>query len=282
MSKVPPPVSLPKPKSVTRASDVKTTEHGRLLQLVWEDLPSVVDEFFGFASSSEALAEAKASAIAKFDEHVGSLSGALKKLESSQEHHDDRLAIKTLCRQLDGLRKAAAGLELPPVKPGVENVVIEAVVTETKGSAWDPITKEIGFVDLSCTVQSRKDLYLSVEETGALSKALRSMTSLFPFSDDADRQAAALLKAYRSNPEPLPPPAWFTLTRDIPLWVDIRATPTPVGQLLRELKTLRGYAPPRTEILVIIDLDGRDPVIEMLNDEGFHVGTTFWLEGLGG
>lgn len=281
MSKIPAPVSIPKPKSVTKTADAKTAEHGMLLQLAWEKLPLVADEFFGFGSNSEALANAKATAIAEFDRRIGEVSSALQRMNGSTT---DQREVKALCRHLEALRKAATGVELPQTKTGVEHVVIEAPIAEAKEPAWGQKAKEklVGFVDLSCTVQIRKELYLGFEDTDPISQALRGIASRFPFSDEPAQYAPALLKAYAGNPGPLPLPTWFTWTTDIPLWIDIRATATPVGQLLRELKTLRGYAPMQTEILVIADLDGRDSALQMLNDEGFHVGTRFWLEGLGG
>lgn len=62
-------------------------------------------------------------------------------------------------------------------------------------------------------------------------------------------------------------------------WIDVRVTDLPVGQLLRELKTLRSYAPYDTLILVVMNKVDPD-VRKMLGNEGFVAVSRAWLEKL--
>lgn len=73
---------------------------------------------------------------------------------------------------------------------------------------------------------------------------------------------------------------WMCRHDTFNFWIDLRPTDIPVGQLLRELKTLRGYAP-RDAVIAVVLAQAPESTLEMLRHEGFQALTRDMLLNLG-
>ncbi|HEY0947461.1 MAG TPA: hypothetical protein VGD81_19415 [Opitutaceae bacterium] len=271
MSKVPTPLSRPTPRSHRKSSDAATEQHAALLKLVWENLDAAVKNVFSMSDAtfeSQRIEEEES-----YRQHADyAASDARKK---AAEYDQPR------AEALERLGKAVAAMGKKRI-PAPDNALRTAIITERILEA--PIeeqrasrTETVGFIDIACTVTCPSRLELEDH----LPCRLHTI--------EPSRHEIHRATLFRRDPydlrdiesQEVKAPTWKMRSKVVSLWIDVRTLETPVGQLLRELKTLREFAPMNHQILVVTE--SVDPAVRsMVNHEGFYIVSREWLEDLAG
>lgn len=225
MSKIPKRKSSAEPLS--KKNEVQTQSHQDMLEVVWARLDTLAAHLYTTPVPTDLKAICNRAALA-FDEASRAASNRGEKANASL---------------LDNYAGAIRTLEgQPPTAPVAPVLTRKGVAVELV----DPIAQRegavAGYVDITATVLKRHHAV---------------QTFLLPFESDDDGMMETLLDRHQVDRDEYLagnlracPPAWGSADGAVTdILIDIRPTAPPVGQLLRELKTLRGCAPvwPRDE-----------------------------------
>lgn len=143
----------------------------------------------------------------------------------------------------------------------VKSKTVEQIIYETKGRPGAEREEQIGFIDIECVVKYPYEI---------------SLASGLPYDL---RELDIHLRHYWNDTTKLDEfeePTWEVSTTNETVWIDIRPDLPKLGQLLRELKTLRSYAPENSFICVVTSVADKQS-IEILAAEGFILIPHEWL-----
>ena len=257
MSKVPSPPRLPAAKSLSKRATA-SQEHDRLLRLVWDKVDLLASVFY--ATNGERLAARERDAADA--EHRRDVASALEqarswvKLCGSGEMGE---ALASLVEQLKFAKKRGVPKLKPELWwPRVESKRLAAPICSdlVTGSG-----RTVGYIDVEVRMQVTRSIRFHSGVPHWLTRG-----------DDAEREArakrapaadAATIRA--DGPKAA---SWSAFRHERRLWIDVRPSLAPIGQLLRELKVLRQYAPVESDIVVVYTEDDAQGV-DMLEHEGF-------------
>lgn len=285
MSNIPKPARLPKPKSTKGADPADTAEHAELLTLAWSNLDRIIARVF-----VPPVARIQADRQKAWDVYLRRLPKLIENARRHAAHRradavqgDPRGELEEGARLLD---QAAARLSAfqkapPPVcppaalQPSYEGAELAFPLTVWKGRPSDLQETIVGFVDISCQVHlpAVGELCLFGAIPHVLEDGACPSNYGFPLLGDPSPSAAQHfpLRDLASLAE-VELPTLHMSPDDYIFWVDIRPTEGPVGQMLRELKSLRSYAPKNVIILVLMN-EVSPTTAAMLQQEHFLVMT---------
>lgn len=267
MSKLPKVPKVPRPASKVSHEQASTEAHEMLLRLVWQHIDDLVSA--RFSSVPVRVLDEAPSAIAKHTEETTSIINALERhVKGDRLNAEIKSSIKhyiPLC--MEYAKKAPPKLEedAEALQVTVENTTLERPIVETKGRRGEERTEQIGFIDLECQIR----IPVRAEIDCGIPYSIRSFTSTY----------GSLFEDRLKKGDPFENPQWSIVTEQRLIWIDIRPELPAVGQLLRELKTLRTYAGTRSFIWVFTE--AVDPEIaDMLHEEGFLISDRDWIENI--
>lgn len=277
MSKIPP---ITKSKALPQ-SNASSEAHAMLLTLTWAKLDALIASLFGIAPAKRPLtiAAAKEAFSAKMNTVAAEADNYRM---TAGEHLGEMSDVPTEALQRLAQRLRAHGdYELGSVdetwfSTKVTRRELEHPLYVTKGSRTASRQELAGFVDIVCGLDIPTELSVSCAPRIGRKMDEQSLEDFFSdpavvdFGTDADELDAVQLSA----------PMWF-MGRDFPrLWIDIRPTDTLIGQLIRELKTLRDIADEADSGLLVVVETIDDTHRAMLKHENILVVTRQELESL--
>lgn len=269
MSVVPKPPTVPKPKSLAKTDDVATAEHAVLLKRVWRNLDGIIDVLF---SADQAT----------FDEQVGyRVEGYLTRCAHAAQHAhqlaggydgDPRVAVMNALAKRLAAQDAATVPPLPATiaKATIATRTLEEPLVEWKMAAGNKKRIEVGFVDIACQVDIPHRVELRANLPGFLNDGTRDALLGTIFARRTDSLTVDEIGA------PLEAPRWITEDKRRTVWIDVRVTAPALGQLVRELKTLRGYCGYDADVLVVMPVVDED-IRDILLHEDFTAIDVKWL-----
>lgn len=274
MSRFPKPPTRPKPKSLSGTNDAACEAHDDLLRLVWSKIDLAIKKLFSLRD--DRLTQQRLAAEEKYRTRIEiSIESAAKLADRFKDERS--VALKSLGKELSSLmRKKIAPPDPGVAVPSIESKTLEFPIVETKGTRYEPKRVDVGFIDIACEVVRPIELslydslphFLDQVRPDAQDRMLRSVW------DDDDRIALEVIQHWTPTV-----PSWHMDHRHVTLWIDVRTTITPVGQLLRELKTARTHAP--SDVLMIVVMEEVDPEVRaMLEHENILALSREWLEEL--
>lgn len=266
---IPKPPTLPKPKALSLINDASRTEHDALLRRVWRNLDGIVEVLY-----SADLAAFQDQAAHHVERYLARCSYASQQAYGlASGYDDDRRAtvMKELATRLAGQEATS----LPPLPATIARAKIttrtlEEPLTELKTSAGSKKLIEVGFVDIACQVKIPLSVELHTNLPRFLNDGTREGMIGSIFAQRLDTLSADEIGAT------LQAPSWITEDKHRSVWIDVRVTVPALGQLVRELKTLRGYGAGGVDVLVVLPSIDKDTK-EMLLNEHFVVFDTAWL-----
>lgn len=234
MSQIPKPSSTPKPKVLSLSNDASRTEHETLLRRVWRNLDGVVDVMFSpdpaaFEEEAAHCVKAYLTRCARAAQHANQLAG-----DYSGSHQ--AAAMSALATRLAAQDAAA----VPPIPAAIARTTIatrtlEEPLVEWKISAGNKKRIEVGYVDIACQVHIPRRVELRANLPEFLNDGTQNGLLGTIFARRREDLTVDDIGA------PLTPPCWTTEHKQRTVWIDVRVTPMALGQLVRELKTLRSY-----------------------------------------
>jgi hypothetical protein len=257
MSKAPkPPARLPAPKSLSKRA-AATEEHDRLLRAVWANLDALaLALYIGNGRKIAAAAEAKAKL------HKKQLATALAEAKSWLKASDDdqsRAALLSIADQLSFAQKT--GVPTLPTDlyiPEVVRKILEAPISRDPVHGSGPT---VGYIDVEVILS----LASSISLDDGIPYWLTPREKETAEQRDRRRAHAHLLESHQSGVKAA---SWNSGRVNHRLWIDVRPELGSMGQLLRELKVIRDFAPFDTDIAVVFRETDKQAV-EMLRNEGF-------------
>lgn len=257
------------------SSDASTTEHGDLLLLVWSNIEplirtatrpvqNAVDEMFHKAWS------AYLKDISVLATHLtkGAKEGNVSSADS------DRIIAEL--RAIEAAPPAIPRAEL--FCPEIEEMELEAPIFDSQLDRYGRRQeKQVGFIDIDLTISRISTLTI---ETG------------FPSWVEEEIEGVdygwTMLSEVEANSESKPDSRWAGFTPPPPtvtpfsdshrIWVDVRKSDMPVGQLIREIKLMRSYEPEASFFVVLEDASSQTK--EMLMHESIMPFTRKTIEYL--
>lgn len=262
MSKAPAPERLPAPKSISKRA-ASNAEHDRLLRLVWDKLDAVV-----MAVYLEPARRFAADAVTKADDYPREVEWALQEAKSWLKEcggGEVSASLKTVVEQLSFAKRAGLPELLPEVYlPVVESKDLAAPIHDDTSSGQ----KLVGYIDAQVRMNTVRSIYFK----SGIPHWLRARKNE---TREERNQRRADFRAVDANRYGVEPASWSGMREKQFLWIDVRPQLMPIGQIMRELKVLRSYAPNsysrygvNTDIVVAY---GDDDAVaqEMLINEGF-------------
>jgi hypothetical protein len=255
MSKIPPPAKLA--TASTRAGTTKTdsAEHTRLLTLLWSNFDAIIRHLFLIDP-----AQAPDLTSSSVEKYRNDLAKAIANCRRYQKEPTDQAAGRALARLLNTM-----GTFRDQEPPAVDPTLLEATVL--KRTLAHPLMqdrghgkplKQVGFVDAWARVGVPKGVSLSHEPL-----LFHHLVDCFYLDEEHQPSARDLEGGV------LAPPTWRAVTEDVDVMFDIRTTVPPIGQWLRELKTLDALGDPHLTVVVVDQID--EVRRHMLEHEGFLV-----------
>lgn len=275
MSRIPTPANGPKTPSISRSKDAATAEHAELLALTWRKLEAVARRLFSMkeerAKEQQHLAEERYRSRAEYASRWALTKAAEYENEVGPALKDLGNAVATISKKKIVPPDPASFL------PEVIDPELEAPIHEEKGPWNNRRREQIGFIDIACDIRQAKELSLSEKLPWCLEKEEPSHhDSLLRRAMNQRENRLTLPTIRQSQPTP---PEWSMSHLTSSVWIDVRVSVTPIGQLLRELKTLREIAPSGTLVMVVVE-NMPPETINMLLHEGFIAITKEFLEAL--
>lgn len=272
MSQIPVPPALPKPKSLSKNNDAATAEHDALLRRIWRNVDAIIAALF-----SKKRADFESSLQYQIESYLQKLESAAERArrlasdsEVDEEFRREAAAFaERLTKVTDRLIPQAAD-ELFEVK--VDSRSLAAPLIERKTVAGNMRATHVGFVDMECSIRIPSRVELDPNLPWAFtSSSAYALCKAGEFSTSFSSNELA------KGPEA---PYWKVEHDRADVWIDVRVTPLPLGQLMRELKTLRGYGDRDT--IVFVAMPSIDAETEaFLRAESFFPITAQWLSKLG-
>jgi len=269
MSQIPKPPTLPKPKALSPINDACRAEHEALLRRLWRNLDGIIAVLY--SADSAAFEEQVAGRV---DNYLARRTRAAEHAhELASSYGDDRRAavMAALATRL-APNDATSVPPLPSAiaKARIATRTLEESLIEWKTSAGNTKRIEVGFVDIACQVSIPDRVELSANLPRFLNDGTREamLGSIFARRPDtlSVDEIGATLQA----------PSWITEDKHRSVWIDVRVTTPALGQLVRELKTLRGYGVGSVDVLVVLPSVDEETK-EILLDEHFVALDAEWL-----
>lgn len=286
MSKIPPPKTIPSPKSVSDKKAASTREHEDLLLLFWQNRDAIADIIY---SPDEDRFDATLKRLwRKYQDKLMAVSETVAGFAASGQSAEG--VLPDWSRLQHHLKVLAKG-KMPPLPyDSILSTISEAhlaheltVQKPLRDDRWRTRTEVVGFVDAYCVINA-----LMINRLG-----FDSDLSGLPTSSDTSRWAMGRW-ANAAN-EGITPPSWPESVGNpdshcylqYGLAVDVRPQLPPIGQLLRELKTLQEYLPTKigalplgTSHVMVVTNEASADIQNVLKHEGFMILTRGWIESL--
>ena len=230
---------------------------------MWQHIDDLVTA--RFAGLSKRVLDEAPSAI---DKHTKETTSIIKALERHVKGDRLKAEVKNSIKPYIPLcmaygKKAPPDLDEGVLQVIVENTTLEHPIVETKGRRGEERVEQIGFIDMECQIR----IPVRAEITSGIPYSIRSFDSLY----------GSLFEERPVKDESINDPQWSVVTEQRAVWIDIRPELPAVGQLLRELKTLRAYAGTGSWIWVFTEF--ADPeIVDMLHQEGFLLSDRDWID----
>lgn len=258
MSKIP---SVAKTKSLPQ-SNAASEAHEKLLTMTWKKLDALVASLFGVSPAARPLAIEAAKKA--YRARMGALAA---KADTYRTKAGDTSEVPVVTLQgLAQRLRAHADYELNLIdetcfSAKVTRRELEHPLYLTKRSGIASREELAGFVDIVCNVDipTHLSVFCDPQVDGRWHE--ESLDSFFRGRSVVDVE----IEADELNSLELPTPTWL-MGRTFPqLWIDVRPTDTPIGQLIRDLKALREFAGnAETRLLVVVDAidDGKRAMLK--------------------
>ena len=242
--------------------------HTTLLRQVWRNIDAIMASLF-----SKKRADFEGSLqyqIETYFQEIGSAAETARELASDSE-------VSEACR----CEAAAFAARLATVtdqfipqpmdelfEVKVDARALAAPLIERKTVAGNERSTHVGFVDMECSISIPSNVKLEPNLPWAFTSS----------SAYALCRAGEFLTSFSSDELAKGPEApYWNMKRDrADVWIDVRVTPLPLGQLMRELKTLRGYGDRDTIVFVAMPLIDAETEA-FLKAENFLPITAEWL-----
>jgi hypothetical protein len=271
MSQIPAPPSLPKPKSLSKNNDAATAEHDALLRRVLRNLDDTVGRAFKKKTRSEFESDFS-SEVERYLRESAEAATRVRKLADASKDEATRIAGASLADRLSSLDKHF--VHAPADELFATSVIrrtVAAPVIEYKTVSGRERATQVGFVDIECTVGVPDRLKL----IGRLPWQLTLPGGLLRSRGDLSSSVSAEVLA--GTPEA---PVWEIEHINITVWIDVRVRELPLGQLMREVKTLRSYAEEDVVVFVVMKTIDAEAAA-WLNAEGFRGFSEEWMNTAG-
>lgn len=248
MSKIPKTPILKQPASQSKIVDANSVQHEDLLKLCWRKLDALVDTLF--SPKEEEINERKAKEIGEFEAQWSIGAQIARERAAESDNAEIKLHYSRIAQEVEAiLGKPVAEIDQADTKAKIVKRTLEREIFEEKGRGFSTRKEVVGFVDIEVEISTPHSLDLSHSLPDYLEKADASVTSRLRAialarqagvsrEQDPDKVELYRIKGYSPRH-----PAWSSFNKHATYWIDVRTTPKPIGQLLRELKTLRDYAP---------------------------------------
>jgi hypothetical protein len=267
MSKIPKVAKLPKPATKVGSEQVASVAHEELMRLVWENIDDIVSTRF-----SSLLKKVLDTVPTARTEYTRELKVSIGQLE--RQIGNSRLDPQTRekVQKYIPLCEAHAKNKLPEfdtntVRIEVSETTLERPLVEVKGKPGDMREEQVGFIDIECRLR----VPVRVNLTSPISNVIQSLDMVY---------LRHFPKSFNGTEKP--DANWKVETEERILWIDIRPQLPPLGQLLRELKTLHAYdrhsLDGRPHAYIWVFTENVEPHIEkMLQQEHFLISDRAWL-----
>jgi hypothetical protein len=269
MSKIPKVAMLAKPATKVGSEQVATLAHEELMRLVWENIDVIVST--RLSSLCKKVVDTAPKAGNDYTSELKELIGQLERQVSNPRL--DAKAREQVEKYIP-LCQAHAKINPPKldedsVRIDISKTTLERPIVEIKGKPGALREEQVGFIDIECKLS----VPVRVNLTSQIRDVIRALewTHLLPFP-----------KSFKGTEKP--EAKWNIETEQRILWIDIRPQLPPVGQLIRELKTLRaydGYSPtgqqPHAYIWVFTETV-EPHIVKMLEQEHFLIFDRAWLK----
>jgi len=261
MSQIPAPPVIPKPKALFKSNDAATAAHDALLRLVWRNLEGIMGHVF-----SKARSDFEDDFQDAIEAYLRTTAAAAERVRKYADGTVEGLALAERLSSVDAKF-------VPPVPDElfdatVSHKTLAAPVIEYKTVAGMHRETQVGFVDIECQV----DIPDRIKVDGKLPWALALSNGILVSGDRLARQ-------FVDDEMKIAPqvPHWEMKRDEVSVWIDVRVTLPPLGQLLRELKTLRRYATKPTVFFVAMPSIDRETVA-VLKSENFNALSAEWMK----
>lgn len=278
MSKIPPPA---KAKALPQSSAASSEVHSSLLTMAWTKLDALVSSRFDVVAASrpEAIAVAKETYRSKVTALADTASRFRPKGGGRTEDAPEVLLASL--HRLEQRLRAQVDYEPKPLDEScfassIHSRELELPLYMTKGSGASSRSELVGFVDIACEVSIPDALSLLGDPlicTGSEDIPLKD------FFTDLWVLSGAFTSAEVDRTK-IPTPAWLMSRKICDLWIDVRTTDTPIGQLIREAKALRDFADDVDAMLLVVVETMDETKRAMLKHEDILVATRQELESL--
>jgi len=272
MSRIPAPPTLPKPKSLSKINDAATAEHDALLRRVWRNVDAIFATIF-----SKKRTDFDSSVQYEISSYLSEAANAAERARKLACDEDVPEACRREAAAFGDRLSSVTDQFVPPPTDELFEVRVDAralaaPLIERKTVAGNERETHVGFVDVECEVSIPSRIKLDPNLPLAFSSSSAyALWSAWEFGTGFSSDELA------KGPEA---PYWKMEHDRADVWIDVRITPLPLGQLMRELKTLRGYGD--RETLVFVAMPFIDAETEMfLKAENFFPITAEWLTKLG-
>ncbi len=282
MSKIPKTPILKQPASQSKIVDANSVQHEDLLKLCWRKLDALVDKLF--SPNEEEIHEKKSKEIGEFEAQWNIGAQIARERAAASDNAEIKLHYSRIAQESEAiLGKPVAEVEKAVNQAKIEKRTLEREIFAEKGRGFSTRNEVVGFVDIEVEVAIPHSLDLSPSLPRFLEKADASVTSLLRSiaiarqADASREQEPDKVELDRIKDYSPRHPTWTSFNKHATYWIDVRTTPKPIGQLLRELKTLRDFAP--EGVIVVMESVGPEELC-MLENENFAVLTREILESL--
>lgn len=267
-------------RALSSGKEISEQEHEDLFLWLTENLEEVVGDLWD--ANPDKLEEASTEAMNKWR------SGAKSKLDQfSSITKEYRRRNPDIAKQATSCKKAVTAIvsSLRPWQKSEEfgyaslgKWAGQHPVREEPSHNWvnptdsrpdDVPSKIVGYVDVAAVVDVVVGLSLKPSIGTEPGDSYESQLHEVHFASGPDKELLQRLKSWRPAA-----PTWVAKHRRVEVWFDIRAHPVVVGEVLRELRTLREYLPcsPSTVSIIALVVPGCAPQVEeLLNHEDFWV-----------
>lgn len=276
MSKISSPTSVSRRASLN-SPDVASEAHSSLLKLTWQKLDLAVGKLFNIPENDWAQKESSAKAMycRSLIQKANNMRSVAKLLGDKKPDGRD-----ALLRLEQRLRSHAVSpfpiMDETLFRASIASRELEHALYVEKGRFSAPRHEIAGFVDIACEVVLPEKLILD------------GQPAYFP-DDEDDFDVDSLEDAVWGCPELIDPlsvdkqvipvPHWTMKSKRADLWVDVRITYVPIGQLIRETKLLRDHGEEGTIVVIVMETVD-ESIREMLEHEDFQVVSRAWVEAL--
>ncbi|MBK6616556.1 hypothetical protein [Ottowia sp.] len=275
MSSFPAPVVVPLPRMAGSSRDYQTPEHEEALKAVWRKLDCGLERLFGWKPSK--VREQSKEAMAGFEAQMESVAATILTMAERSGEPDldqwlratrERVLSSTVCGSVGQVSRNIAAVEL------TKRELAKELVEERNARTARAREEVVGYIDIAVDIRVPTRLRLRGNLPVWL---IRDREEVWRDPLKWMRQDATKHDELKNLV--LSVPEWFCERRDRQIWVDVRATCPPVGQMLREVKVLRALSDKKATI--VMALPKNDPDLEaMFRNENVVVTTHQWWREL--